>query len=310
MMLSRVAERVYWFARYLERVESMARLINVYTSLLFDLPKDTGISWHNLVIASGSHHEYERRFSVKDEKRVVRFLLEDASNSASLASSLRMVRENIRTTRDILPAESWELVNEFQIYVSENMQQGINRRHRNEFLGHIIKTCQQINGLIADTMRKDDAWHFLVLGRNLETADMTLRTLEAGARTSGDCIEHDSVHVTDAVWSSVLGTLNAIMPFRRTMKVSLNGEDSARFLLEDTLFPRAVSACLLDMRSSATVLPSGLTVGNYLDELIAQVKQGDHYDDVFDGLPSHLDHLQKRLAGLHNVISDTWFTPG
>ncbi|AKH70322.1 hypothetical protein IMCC21906_02677 [Spongiibacter sp. IMCC21906] len=309
MMLSRVAERVYWFARYLERVESMARLINVYTSLLFDLPKDTGISWHNLVVASGSHQEYERRFSVKDEKRVIKFLLEDTSNLSSLTSSLTMVRENIRTTRDILPAECWELVNEFQIFVNENMQQGINRRHRNEFLGDIIKTCQQINGLISDTMRRDDAWHFLVLGRSLETADMTLRTLEAGSRMSVDCFEHDSVHVTDAVWSSVLGTLNAIMPFRRTMKVSLNGEDSARFLLEDTLFPRAVAACLLDMRSSAGVLPGGMPVGKFLDQLIKKVEKGDHYDDVFEGLPAHLDELQRSLGGLNNVINDTWFTP-
>ncbi|GAB3371196.1 alpha-E domain-containing protein [Spongiibacter taiwanensis] len=310
MMLSRVAERVYWFARYLERVESMARLINVYTSLLFDLPKDTGISWHNLVIASGSHHEYERRFSVKDEKRVVRFLLEDTSNLGSLMSSLRMVRENIRTTRDVLPAESWELVNEFQIFVSENMQQGLNRRHRTEFLGDIVKTCQQINGLIYDTMRRDEAWHFLVLGRSLETADMTLRTLEAGARMSGDCIEHDSVHVTDAVWSSVLGTLNAIMPFRRTMKVSLNGEDSARFLLEDTLFPRAVTACLLDMRASAAMLPRGLAVGKAVDGLIKQVEKGDGYEDVLVALPAHIDELQRQLGGLHNVINETWFTPG
>ena len=37
-MLSRVAERLYWFGRYLERAESTARLLSVYTNLLLDLP--------------------------------------------------------------------------------------------------------------------------------------------------------------------------------------------------------------------------------------------------------------------------------
>ena len=309
MMLSRVAERVYWFARYLERVESMARLIQVYTGLLFDLPRDTGISWHNLVIASGSHGEYNRRFSVQDEKRVVKFLLEDLSNPSSLASSLRMVRENIRTTRDIVPQESWELVNEFQIFVSENIAQGLNRRYRHEFLEEIIKTCQQINGLIADTMRRDAAWHFLNMGRSLERADMTIRILEAGASMSSDFIENDTNHVLDAVWGSVLGTLNATMPFRRTMKVAIKGDDAARFLLEDALFPRAVTCGLLRMQDSAKQLPSSEKVMSCLNDFVKTVTSGSDYTDVSVGFPAYLTELEKNSIVIHKAIQDTWFQP-
>ncbi|WP_373079692.1 alpha-E domain-containing protein [Zhongshania sp.] len=309
MMLSRVAERVYWFGRYIERVESMARLIQVYTGLLFDLPPNTGISWHNLVIASGSHAEYNRRFSVQDEKRVIKFLLEDLSNPSSLASSLRMVRENIRTTRDMLPPESWELINEFQIYVNENMAQGLGRRYRHEFLGQIVKTCQQINGLIADTMRRDAAWHFLNLGRSLERADMTLRILEAGASMSSDFIENDTNHVLDVVWGSVLGTLNATMPYRRTMKVAVNGDDAARFLLEDTLFPRSVACGLLRMRESAELLPGNETVIVELTKLVDTVAKGSDYNDVSKGFPAYLTALEKSSIVVHSAIQESWFQP-
>ncbi len=307
-MLSRVAERVYWFARYLERVESMARLIQVYTSLLSDLPKDSGISWHNLVTASGSHGEYERRFTVKDEKRVVKFLLEDLSNAGSMMSSLRMVRENIRTTRDVLPPESWELINEFQIFVSENIQQGINRRNRHEFLDQVIRTCQQINGLISDTMRRDVGWHFLSLGRNLERADMTLRTLEAGASMLEDFIEDDSLHAADVVWSSVLRTLDAMMPFRRTMKVALSGEDAAQFLLEDELFPRSAACCLLRMSESAERLPGSEDVIEGLTTTVKKLQSGVDYTDPV-ALLARLDALQSRLAILHSLISQSWLQP-
>ena len=309
MMLSRVAERVYWFGRYLERVESMARLIQVYTGLLFDLPRDTGISWHNLVIASGSHAEYNRRFTVQDEKRVVKFLLEDLSNPSSLASSLRMVRENIRTTRDMLPPESWELVNEFQIFVNENMAQGLSRRYRHEFLGQIVKTCQQINGLIADTMRRDAAWHFLNLGRSLERADMTIRILEAGASMSSDFIESDTNHVLDVVWGSVLGTLNATMPYRRTMKVAVNGDDAARFLLEDPLFPRSVACGLSRMQDSAALLPSNETVIAALTKLVDTVTKGSDYTDVTEGFPAYLTALEQSSITVHSAIQESWFQP-
>ncbi|MFT5889216.1 MAG: putative alpha-E superfamily protein [Zhongshania sp.] len=309
MMLSRVAERVYWSGRYLERVESMARLIRVYTSLLFDLPRDTGISWYNLVVANGTHAEYDRRFTVQDEKRVVKFLLDDLSNPSSLVSSLRMVRENIRTTRDILPPESWELVNEFQIYVSENMDQGLSRRYRHEFLEQIIKTCQQINGLIADTMRRDAAWHFLNMGRSLERSDMTIRILEAGSSMSSDFIESDANHVLDVVWGSVLGTLNATMPYRRTMKVAVNADDAARFLLEDELFPRSVACGLLRMQDSAGLLPVSDDVTASLKKMLKRVRKGSDYLDVSGKFPKYLTELEKGSLAIHQAIQQTWFQP-
>ena len=308
-MLSRVAERVYWFARYMERVESIARLIQVYTSLLSHLPRDTGISWHNLVIASGSHREFERRFSNRDERRVIRFLLEDMSNSGSLNYSLKMVRENIRTSRDTLPPESWELINEFQIYVSENIQQGINRRNRHEFLEEIIRTCQGINGLIVDTMRRDSAWHFYRLGRNIERADMGLRTIEAGASMSAEFSEQEQLPSIEVVWSSVLSSLDAITPFRRTMRVALNAGDATRFLIEDRLFPRSVACCLEQMQASLSSLPGGDDVASAVEKLAAKLGKNIEMDDPQRLLPV-LDGLEKQVSGIHLKIQDNWFQPG
>ncbi|MDX1504996.1 MAG: alpha-E domain-containing protein [Spongiibacter sp.] len=307
-MLSRVAERVYWFSRYLERVESIARLIQVYTSLLSDLPKDTGISWHNLVLASGSHAEFERRFQVKDEKRVVRFLLEDQSNTSSLAFSLKMVRENIRTSRDTLPPESWELINEFQIFVSENIQQGINRRNRHEFLEQVIRTCQGINGLIADTMRRDGAWHFLRLGKNLERADMSLRTVEAGASMSAEFAAADMPEAAEVVWSSVLHTLDAMTPYKRTMRVAVSGEDAAAFLLEDALFPRSVACCVRQMQESLDMLPDGVEVKKTLAKIAKPLGGKIDYVDL-QKLLVFIDSMELHFRSLHSAVDQAWFQP-
>ena len=116
-MLSRVAERVYWLARYLERVENTARLINVHTGLLMDLPRDVEIDWFTLVTIFDAEMFYHANFEQINENNVMQFLLAEPNNPISLLNSLSAVRENARTSLDILPEETWEQVNELYLLV-------------------------------------------------------------------------------------------------------------------------------------------------------------------------------------------------
>ena len=306
-MLSRVAERVYWAARYLERVENTARLINVYNSLLFDLPDDTGISWYNLVIASGQHHIFDQRHQNRDQRTVVKFLLSGEKNPSAMDNSLRSARENIRTTRDVVPPESWELVNELSLYVTKEMNKGLSRRHRREYLDHVIHACQQINGLIVGTMSNDAAWHMLRVGRNLERADMITRIVEAGATMLPEIIEDDNAHVADVIWASVLRSQSAYQPYRRTMKVAISGEDVVEFLLEDAQFPRSVRYCLRQMQLSCRNLPEHDRAEKALARVTRRLKKGCDYSDPFKALPDHINQLQKDISSLHGAFAETWF---
>ncbi len=98
-MLSKVAERVYWTARYIERVESTARMISIYDKLLFDLPRSVKITWYNLIVINSLESDFSDRYSVRDERNVVKFLIADENNPGSIVSSLTAIRENVRTTR-------------------------------------------------------------------------------------------------------------------------------------------------------------------------------------------------------------------
>ena len=83
MMLSRVAERIYWAARYLERVENTARLVSVYDNLLFDLPRSVNIGWFNLVIINSGTELFFERYKVQDERNVVKFTLASLNSAAA-----------------------------------------------------------------------------------------------------------------------------------------------------------------------------------------------------------------------------------
>ena len=79
-MLSSVAERVYWLGRYLERIENSARLMDVYSSMLFDLPGTTDIGWGILLDITGERENYAAKEGRIDELPVLKYLIADQSN--------------------------------------------------------------------------------------------------------------------------------------------------------------------------------------------------------------------------------------
>ena len=307
-MLSKVAERVYWAARYLERVESTARMLSIYDTLLFDLPRQVNLGWYNLIVINSLEQDFNERYSVQDERNVVKFLVGDDTNPSSIVTSLKAIRENIRTTRDVIPADTWELVNELSQYVQDHLQQGINRRDRHEFLGNVISACQQIIGLWQVNMPRDSAWEMLKLGQNLERADMTTRNLDAATAAIMQIEDDDfAVNSQQIIWGNVLRSLSADQPYRRAMRSSVKAPLVCSFLLTDQRFPRSVEYCLNDMIQGVKALPRA-------EKIIADIRRlhktvTDRAEDSAPGpeMREALNDLQISLQYLHFSISRTWF---
>lgn len=307
-MLSKVAERIYWSARYLERVESTARLLSIYDKLLFDMPKGVNLGWYNLVVINSLEEDFNHRYSVRDERNVVKFLLGDDNNPSSVVNSLKALRENIRTTRDVIPPDAWEMANELSLYVQENLQQGVNRSMRHEFLESLIKACQQIVGLLYVNMPRDEGWDMLVLGQNLERADMTTRNLDAAIAAIMQVEEGDAtVNSRQIIWGNVLRSLNADQPFRRTMRSNIKGAPVVRYLMGDEQFPRAISFCLKKLVACSGRLPAGEAVIARTDEVRKEIAADLEADEFGAEFRDDLNELQLSLGDLHNLIQTTWF---
>lgn len=306
-MLSKVAERLYWTARYLERVENTARLVNVYDKLLFDLPNEVNIGWYNLVILNSTTELFEDRYKNRDERNVVKFMLSDNTNPSSLLMALKMVRENIRTSRDVVPDETWEQINDVYLYARDNIQQGINRSRRHQFLSEVIKGCQMLSGLLYGTMSHDAGWQFMKLGRDLERADMTTRILDAGAFALMDANGDASVNLRQIVWGHVLRSASAYMSYRRTVKAAVFGPDVATFMLQDPDFPRTVQFCLAQAADAADHLPKNERVRKVLRNIHPDAATFTTDPDLEESFRDFLNDLQVQLGELHEAISETWF---
>jgi uncharacterized alpha-E superfamily protein len=304
-MLSRVAERMYWFGRYIERAENTARLISVNTNLTLDLTR-VGYIWSSLISITGFEEAFARRFSQKEERNVVRFLLDDPSGS--IRHSIAQARENVRTTREILPSESWENVNELFLFIGENIDMGVRRDGRHRFLAQIMRRCQTLTGYLAGAMSHNDAYNFIKIGRNLERADMTTRILDVGCLNLVSERRPEFVEYEHILWMNVLRSLTALQMYRQNVKDRINGEDVAEYLMDDLYFPRAVAHCLREVQGCFEILPNAEAPLRSLTHAQRRLTSEDVKLLLRDGgLHRFIDELQAELGDIHASIAATWF---
>ena len=308
-MLSSVAERIYWTSRYLQRVESSARLVNVYTNLLMDLPKDINISWFNLVTLNSGEAEYEDRYKIRDERNVVKFTLADDTNSSSMLVSLSMVRENLRTTRDVMPESAWELINELTTFANQSIKDGcLNRGKRHEFLTQVINQCQLIQGYIASTLSHDEVWDMWCIGRDLECADMTTRILDAGTYVLSTHDDREKAHVPLIIWGNVLRSSGADHAYRRNVAASVGGTKVANFLIFDSHFPRSVHYCISSIESAVNRLPKSRKIITSIKALGIKQKTPVKFTELDEQLSSYCNDLQLKFGDLHSIFAENWFS--
>jgi uncharacterized alpha-E superfamily protein len=314
-MLSSVAERVYWLGRYLERVENSARLMNVYSAMLFDLPRGTHVDWKGLIDISGCNAEYEESQGGMDEKSIVKFLLMDSKNPVSIYTSLNMARENARTTREIIPSEAWEQINHLYLRTKEALNPRIGRHSRNELLEQIIADCQRIEGLISGSMSHNTAYAFIQLGRKLERADMTTRLVDVGSISLLPEFSDKSKKklmlepYKNLVWMNVLRCLSAYQAYRQHVQNRVSGREVVRFLLQDEDFPRSVAYCLAQLSTYLDQLPNNEDVQRAVGRvkrITRDVKMGVLLDG---GLLDFIDEVQISIADIHEELSRVWFEP-
>ena len=307
-MLSSVADRAYWAARYLERVENTARLINVYSNLLLDLPDEAGLDWRQVVSICGGADAFATYSTTPMERAAIRFIAAEPSYSGSMISSIRSARANMRTLREVVPKEAFEAVNELFLFGNQSLQKVVNRRTRYDVLSTVVEQCQQISGLLAGTMSHNAAYQFMRLGQNLERGDMTTRILDVagGIRTSESDIvnEHETT-----LWINMLRTLSAYQAYRQSVRQRITPVRAVYFLLADPAFPRSLRFCLGALVVAAEQLPRNAPVLKAIHAAERFLSTLSLRELAGGKLSAHVDDLQRELAGIHAAISDAWLAP-
>ena len=306
-MLSRVASTIYWMARYIERAENTARLVNVNGHLLLDLPRRIRLGWAPLIDITGSHDAFFARHEEADERHVVRFLVSDVANPGSILGALHAARENARTIRDIIPREAWEQVNQLYLQARENAAGSQSRRRREEYLRQIILGAQTITGQLAGTMTHDEGYAFLRMGRNLERADMTTRIIDVRSASLLPELSEELTPFENIQWVSVLKSLTAYQMYRREMRLRVRRPDVLAFLLQERRFPRSFYHAICEVESCLRSLPRHEKPLESLARLQKKVLGAKPRRLQQDELHKFIDQLQLGLAKVHGQIAASYF---
>jgi len=303
-MLSRVADRVYWMSRYLERAENTARLVSVYSQLLLDMPAEAKLGWETPLQILGMGDAFEAAGADRDE---LEYLLIGYDNVASLLASLRQARENARTTRDVIPTEAWRAINELQLFAEDRLA-AVTRRSGSGVAGDIVRRCHEITGILVGGMSHGPAYQFVRLGRSLERADMTSRMIDVAAAIMMTGREELEGHAS-TIWRSVLRALSAYQMYRQYVRRRITGVDVLRFLINDRDFPRSVMHCAGQLADAAAALPRHVETRQKVAVLQANL-DALHLESLsYETVHQFVDELQIEIADLNNSVFETWLNP-
>ena len=158
-MLSRVAESVYWMARYVERAENLARFIDVTQNLILDQPQHAPEQWEPLVRTTSDEDYFAEHYGEPTANNVIRFLTFDREYGNSIISSLSAARENARTVREAISPEAWEQLNEFYHFVQDAVN-GNDVDPQPSFFEEVRQHSHLFNGVLDATLTRGEGWQF------------------------------------------------------------------------------------------------------------------------------------------------------
>jgi uncharacterized alpha-E superfamily protein len=312
-MLSRVANSLYWMSRYIERAESIARLVDVNLQLLLDFRNldDATLNahWMPVVQSSGDEELFRKLYPRTTGQTVTEFMVFSTANSNSIVSSIGLARENARMVRDQVTTELWEEINRLYLFLNSPRAPKLWRESPSDFFQTIRNGSLLLQGLTDATIVRNEGWFFIQCGRYLERADKTSRILDVRHASLPAHGAPTDPNQTDVLgWAAVLRSCSAWDAYKALNGAEVQPALVAEFLLLSDDFPRSVR---FSVRHLNTVLRriSGVHEGRFSNDaeklagrLLAEL-QFSTADDIFAiGLHNYIDILQGKLNAIGEAL--------
>lgn len=314
-LLSRNADRIYWAARYLERAEDTARLVQEFGELFDDMPTvdrdENAHRWSPLLAVCGDGAQLADDVSERD---VVNALVCDPHEDGSVAHCVAAARANLRTTREVLPREAWHTVNDLSMFVATDAVRAEDRRFRSHVLARVANDSRRLDGILTSSMNRDAAWQMWRMGRYLERADMTTRVVgvRAAVLMAEAAVPDDdgsaALRYDEVQWMGVLKSLSALQMYQRSTRGPIEATAVVQFLLFDEHFPRSVRFCLDEIDRSLDQLsrPDGVRLAvNEAREALMSTSTVET-TAVGDDLDQAMDWVQSLIGKVNGAITDRY----
>ena len=312
-MLSRIADSLFWLARYMERAEDTARILDVnYHMLLEQSQQHYRLRWEPLIVMAGEEDRFKQFYQEANAATVFDFLAFRPDNPSSIAQCIAKARENARTIRDYISREMWEDINGFYLALNrfEPAEEIAVGPHR--FCSAVRFGSHRFHGVTDATLPHDEGWQFLRIGWSLERAEMTARLVDVQYQNL-----LDSPLATSAPdnhqWMAVLRSVGAYEAYHRQYHSPIEPERVAEMLILHPQHPRSIRFSVTEVQAGLRAV-SGTGPGSYANEaerLTGKVLESLRYDvigEIFKrGLHAYLHELLRNCRLIGEDIARSYF---
>ena len=311
-MLSRTANHLYWMARYVERAESTARILDVTyrMSLMPQAAELVKQEWYAPLNISGALFPFSGSHSEVCAHDVLRYMVLDPGNPSSIYSCARAARENARAVRGNITSEMWEVLNSTWLELQDTSESRLDSEGVSQFCDWVKERSHLFRGVTVGTALRDQAFQFNRLGTFVERADNTARILDVKYHVLLPSVEDVGGAVDYYQWAAVLRSVSAFESYRKVYRDIITPLRVAELLILRDDMPRSLHACMgeaygiLQLLATAQAAEAVRLAG----ELHAELHFGQ-VERIFNlGLHEYLTGFLDRVTTLGSEINHGFFT--
>jgi uncharacterized alpha-E superfamily protein len=310
-MLSRTADHLFWMARYTERAENTARMldVNVQTALLPQSAESTERGWRAMLGISELQEDFDKKYPKLTARDVIDFMARDPANPSSIVSCLASARENARAVRGTLTTEVWETHNITWLDLQNQLRSSKLKNDPSPFFEWVKYRSHLSRGVTIGTMLKDEAFFFIRLGTHLERADNTARIIDVkfhGAQGGGQDVHRDFYY-----WAAILRSVSAFEIYRKVYRDVITPAKVAELLMLRADMPRSLMGCMEEVVANLNELRNDNSAGTerFAGRLHAELKFASIDDILKEGLHDYLDRFLADINELGKRVSRDFLMP-
>lgn len=300
MMLSRVAENLFWIGRNAERAQTLCRLLDAtYQVQLGAVPRRAQGRSGTSKLAPVLHilglpdETVPRPGRLMHELKTMTF---GQVCDHTVSMLLNQAKENARASQDVLGADPFSQLNRLHHALNSKRYRIKFRESPSRVLNQVGHGCLLFFALVADMQPRGAPWYFLDLGRRLELVGMSCRMLFEAM-----CVMGESPRATDSShWNWLLNACSARDTFMSRHPEGFTPENLVELLLLDRQFPHSIRHGVAQARSDLEGIgvEAGSDASRDAERLIGRL----------DALLSFTDADEVLDEGVENILGEIQWT--
>ena len=308
-MLSRVADSLYWMARYMERTDSILRMLKINYASSQDNTED--FSWQPVLRIFGNLEPEHASSLTSSSRKVIEYMVLDKENSNSIFNMVTKARENARGVQDNITTEVWQCLNGFYHVVhEERLKDALQYEDPITVIDALIRECMLYFGVSDNTMFRGEGLCFMNVGKYMERAVQTADILDVKLSN----LSYDLDKPTDTTyWKYLLMSISGYSLYLKRYRSGFEAKNIIDQVLFNVDFPRSVLYSLNQLQRYFQRLQSDQNTEGFskVDFLIGKLRSKLQYSDVqsvsHTGLHHYLKSINTDISSIGNMLNHYYF---